>query len=761
MKLSRKISREIIKSFIITLLICLIVLIPLQKKKAAVIHQKIISLMQSFLTKDIDPIANAIFENRKDAINIRIADINAIDGVKSGYIFNSQFELLSNAESFPTIESLKPHFNRSLENEFDSWIHKNNLWYLQPITTFDKVIGYILVEYSLIEMNRAENLSIIFYAGIIFIFFSILMVAIHRSVKKVVLFPVQNLIDMITRIKKKDSVSLQIEESDDEIGVLSKSFEMMQASISKNIEELNTYNQSLLKEMRDREQAQAELKRSEEKYRSMMEAMKEGIYICSPELKIEYMNPAMIKRLGKDTTGEFCHSAIYNNDSQCEWCAFDIVKTKESVEYEIESPIDKHVYTVTNIPIVRTDKSVSKLTISRDITEIKLVKEQLYETQKMDSIGRLAGGIAHDFNNILSGIFGYLELAKLNIDEPLKVQKNIDQLKKGASRAADLVQQILTLSRQSEHQKTQIRMYLVIKEAIKFLQSSIPTNIEIKQNISSRSYVLADPTQIYQIVMNLCTNAYHAMFEKGGTLFIGLDEVESNQTDSTFQDIDISNSRYLLLTVKDTGCGMSSKILKKIFDPYFTTKQIGEGTGLGLAIVLGIVKDHDGYIKAHSKLGNGSKFSVYLPIYEDKLSSGFIRAENHYLKPLKGGTENIMVIDDDDAILLSTKELLEDYGYKVTSLSNGSTALEKFNNDPFLFDLVITDMTMPKMTGDDLSKNLLTIRKDLPIILCTGYSEKFTKKDALTLGIKKYVLKPVNSMKLLSLIREILDNDQS
>ncbi|MCP3900905.1 MAG: response regulator, partial [Desulfobacteraceae bacterium] len=365
----------------------------------------------------------------------------------------------------------------------------------------------------------------------------------------------------------------------------------------------------------------------------------------------------------------------------------------------------------------------------------------------------LAGGIAHDFNNILSGIFGYAQIAQMNLADPDKANESIVQIVKGAQRATDLVQQILTFSRQTEHEKVPLRVYIVVKEALKFLRSSIPTSINIVENILSESMIMADATQTHQIVINLCTNAYHSMLESGGTLTVGLTETEITQS-SYGTGINILSGKYVKLEINDTGHGMDKITLEKIFDPYYTTKEPDKGTGLGLAVVDGIIKGHHGFIKVDSEVGRGTTFQVFWPIIEEKdlsdISEG-IKID------LSKGTEQIMLVDDEKDILVPTQTILEKQGYKVTTFENGLTAYEAFTENPDQFDLVITDITMPKMTGNELSEKILKIRSDMPIILCTGYNEKFTEDKAFEIGVSKYVQKPIPSITLMELTREVLD----
>ncbi|NOX33228.1 MAG: response regulator [Deltaproteobacteria bacterium] len=396
----------------------------------------------------------------------------------------------------------------------------------------------------------------------------------------------------------------------------------------------------------------------------------------------------------------------------------------------------------------------------RDITEFKKAARerknlavQLEKSQKMEAIGTLAGGIAHDFNNILSAVLGYAQLAELSLDSPIKVKGYIGQIVKGAKRAAGLTQQILTFSRQTEYEKQPLSLYLVVKEALKLLRSSIPATIEINENIVSKAKVLADPTQMHQVIMNLCTNAYHAMDEIGGILTVQLQELEISGDKDFFNRV-MKKGRYLELEVTDTGFGMDEKILLKVFDPYFTTKEVGKGTGFGLALVHAIVDEHDGYIKVESSVGQGASFYVYLPLVErDTPQYTFIKEK----KLFKGGTERIMVVDDEEDIRLVAQEFLTYYGYTVTAFDNGSTAFKAFEKDPDQFDLIVTDMTMPGMTGDELAMRVMTLRKNMPVILCTGYSEAVSEIKALEMGIRKYIQKPVSNDELAASIREILD----
>jgi PAS domain S-box-containing protein len=493
------------------------------------------------------------------------------------------------------------------------------------------------------------------------------------------------------------------------------------------------------------------LQESEEKYRSMMESMKDAVYICSSEFRIEYMNPGMIRRIGHDASGEFCHKAIYDSDEKCSWCVFDRIQEGKHVEYELENPKDNRYYSITNSPIRHSGESISKLTILRDITESKAIEAQLWQARKMGSIGTLAGGIAHDFNNILSGIMGYTELALDSVERESQLYNNLQEVFRAGNRARDLVKQILTFSRQTGQDRKPIQVRHIVNEALKFLRASLPSSTEVRRNIQSDALVLADPTQIHQVLMNLCTNADHAMREKGGVLEVKLEEVELD-ADFTALQPDMKPGAYLNLTVSDTGNGMPPDVLERIFDPFFTTKETGEGTGMGLSVVHGIIGSYGGAITAYSEPGQGSTFKVYLPIIETRKEAHIGPEES-----IPTGSERILFVDDESVLVNMGKQIFESLGYDVATRTSSIEALELFKNQPDRFDLVITDMTMPNMTGEDLAQELMRIKPNIPIILCTGFSAKIDDQKASAVGIRALVMKPIVKREIATTVRKVLD----
>ncbi len=394
-----------------------------------------------------------------------------------------------------------------------------------------------------------------------------------------------------------------------------------------------------------------------------------------------------------------------------------------------------------------------------DITERKrnekeqmTLERQLQQVQKLEAIGTLAGGIAHDFNNILTAIIWYAELALDDITEIEAVEYAIDQIITSCSRATDLVKQILLYSRQSAEDVKPVKMMPILKEAVRLLRATLPSTIDIETHYPVDSdMVLSDPIKMHQIVMNLCTNAAHAMEATGGTLTIRLDRIKFDG-DSPGAFNDLKPGYYLKLEVADTGHGIPLKVMDNIFDPFFSTKARDKGTGLGLSVVHGIVKSHGGSVQVSSELGTGTVFSVYLPVVasEEKADAVEDAAVN-------GGTERILFVDDEPSIVLLGKKLLERMGYRVTAESDSLRALDTFRRGPDQFDLVITDKTMPRMTGLELAAKMIALRPDVPVILCTGFGDEIALEEAQAIGIETTLNKPINRKAMLQTVRKVLD----
>lgn len=519
----------------------------------------------------------------------------------------------------------------------------------------------------------------------------------------------------------------------------------------------------------------SELEESEKRYRLLAENITDVIWMLDIDLNYLYISPS-IEHLCGYTVEEMMARDVED--------IFTAESTKivfETIEDELEKSkhrdVTERYYRELELQHLHKDGSyvwveivasliynedaqpTSILGVTRNISKRKKaekekekIQKQLVQAQKMEAVGTLAGGIAHDFNNILSAIFGYTELAQMVHNEEAELRKDLDAIYVAAVRARELIKQILAFSRKSEQGKAPLQVSLVVKEVLKLLRSSIPTSIEIKQNLVSDKCVLSDATQIHQIVMNLCTNAYHAMRETGGTLLISLEEMEVT-ADDLLLGVVVTHGNYLHLQVSDTGSGIDEEIRGKIFEPYFTTKKVGEGTGLGLAVVHGIVQNHAGHISVSSELGQGTTFHVYLPVVESTAADPDVVATPSILL---GKGAHILFVDDEIVLVELAKEIFSKYGYRISTFSDPIQALESFKTEPDQYDLLVTDMSMPHMTGDSLAREVLQIRPDFPVILCTGYSEKIDKEAALALGIKEYIQKPLIMSKLVQCVHQIL-----
>ncbi|MEK6201822.1 MAG: response regulator [Desulfobulbaceae bacterium] len=392
--------------------------------------------------------------------------------------------------------------------------------------------------------------------------------------------------------------------------------------------------------------------------------------------------------------------------------------------------------------------------VMRDIMEQRQLEERLREAQKVEAIGTLAGGIAHNFNNILVPILGYAELAesKLAPDDPLT--SDLRHIVKGALRAKDMIAQILAFSRKTPEKRQSFQPQLVVTEALKLLQASLPATITLKTEIAADcGTIMADPTQLHQIVMNLCVNAHHAMVESGGVLKVGLEKVIVGKEESKVLGSERLPGEYIVLEVSDSGCGMDSETLARIFEPYFTTKCQGEGSGPGLSVVHGMVKKYQGHIGVQSEPGKGTRFQVYLPACAEEV---FLKAGESSV-PVTAGTERILVVDDEEVITTMFQTILARSGYQVIIFNNSLEALAFISQDPTAFDLLLTDMRMPHLSGLELIEKALAVRPDLPVILCTGFNKQVDKEEAAALGVHVCLEKPVSVRELILVIRKALD----
>ncbi len=524
---------------------------------------------------------------------------------------------------------------------------------------------------------------------------------------------------------------------------------------------------SIIRDISKRKQVEEALQESEEKYRDLYENAPIAYFSINPvDGSILRCNNAAMSLLGYDRESFLGIKVfdLYADTPKGLSRAIEIfehLKAGESikdVELQMQNKDGSPVWVSLSVESVRDrdGNATESRSMVMDISDRKRLEGQLRQTQKMEAIGTLAGGIAHDFNNILFPIIGFAEMTIDDLPEDGFARNSLAEILKAAGRARGLVKQILAFARQSEQEKKPIRVSPIVKEALKLLRASLPSTIEIQQDIVAEpGVILADPTQIHQIVMNLCTNAYHAMEETGGILSVSLAEMDFDVPDM-IPDNEMAQGKYLQLTVGDTGHGMASNILEKIFDPYFTTKGKGKGTGMGLSVVHGIVKDHSGHIFVDSAPGKGTIFQVFFPLLA--VGAGEIKAAAVETAPT--GSEHILLVDDEPQIIKMLSQMLAYLGYRVTSCTGSLEALEIFRNTPDQFDLLITDLTMPEMTGEKLAQKVKGIKPELPVILCTGFSESMTKEKADAMGINALIFKPVVKNEMAKTIRAVIEKQR-
>jgi PAS domain S-box-containing protein len=511
----------------------------------------------------------------------------------------------------------------------------------------------------------------------------------------------------------------------------------------------------------ERKRAEEAVRESRERLENIFNSVQAGILIVDRESHVIIdANLAAVKLLGisKDKLiGHVCHKYICpDEEGQCPITDKDCYEdTSERVVVTGDGTYIPVMKTV--LPIV-LDGREHLLESFIDISKLKETEHekerlelQLRQAQKMEAIGTLAGGIAHDFNNILGAISGYTELALLDIEEGSVLKSELTSVLEASERAKELVKQILTFSRQNDQRPIVMDLAPVVKESLKLLRASVPRTIEIRQNIKGSCTVLADPTQMQQVVMNLCTNAAQAMQETEDVLDIAIEPVELDET-NVKDLLEITPGKYVMLRVSDTGSGIEPDVIGKIFDPFFTTKEAGKGTGMGLSVVHGIVKSSGGSITVDSKPGKGSVFKVFFPRIDQK-----VREETMAVEPLPSGSERILFVDDEEALVRIGQQMLERLGYKVETRTSSIEALAAFQHNPDKYDLVITDMTMPNMTGEGLGKELLRIRPDIPIIICTGFSYQMDQEKAMGMGIRALIMKPLVMKETAETIRKVLD----
>lgn len=510
--------------------------------------------------------------------------------------------------------------------------------------------------------------------------------------------------------------------------------------------------EGFLIDITDRRRAEEALEESEKKYRSMMESIKEPIYICSPDYQIEYMNPSMIKRIGRDATGENCFKAIHDLEEKCPWCEHYKIQGGEHYDQDIESPKDNHSYHLTHSPIYNEDGSISKMAIFTDTTKLKKLEAQFQQAQKMEALGTLAGGIAHNFNNVLTGILGRISLMMIDKNRSDSDVEHLESMEEYSQTAAELTKDLLGFARGGKYKPRPIDLNELIKHENRLFgrtKKEITLTGKYQENLWA---VEADQGQIQQVLLNLYVNAWQAMPD-GGNLYVQTENIRIDKDyDKSFE---IAHGRYVKISVTDTGVGMDEITREKIFDPFYTTKEIGTGTGLGLASVYGIIKNHEGFIDVYSEVGEGTTFNIYLPASE----KGIIQNEKKVSGQILKGEGTILLVDDEEMITDVGEQMLKRLGYRIIIANSGQEAINSYQKNMNDIDLVILDMIMPYMNGGETFNRLMGINPNIKVLLASGYSINHQAQEILDRGCSNFIQKPFSIREISQKIREVIVSD--
>ncbi|MBF0287889.1 MAG: response regulator [SAR324 cluster bacterium] len=621
------------------------------------------------------------------------------------------------------------------------------------------LVGYVdLYYFNTTWAQQRKNALIV---GVCMVMSSLLasLLLIHLLLRRFLSKPLDNLKDDFRSNLQGEFHESKLKDQKVEIQSIVDAFNNLIRHLKFRDKEILKKTSDLKNEINERERTEGLLRISHEHWEKTFNSMEDLITVQNKDMEILQANKTTQDFFQTGNTNKIekhCYELFLGKNSPCDGCpALETLDKGVSGSIIITHEKLGRVFHITTSPLLDERGEVTHLVhIAKDISEQKKLEEELLQSHKMEAIGTLAGGIAHDFNNILFAILGYAELLKQSISNGNPATEDVDQILNAGRRATELVHQILTFSRKGRESKKPMQPHIIIKEVLKLLRASFPASIEIQETIDPNSgTICANPTSIHQILMNLCTNSLHSMKDEKGILSIRLSRI-SRAHQEVIPETNVNQKDFVELVVSDNGSGIPKEFLSRVFEPYFTTKDIGKGSGMGLAMVHGIVTNLNGFIHVESTIDKGTTFFVYFPVIE----KNSVELETKNNNGLPRGTERILVIDDERVNTKLYEEMLKSLGYHVTSYVSSTEALGAFQKKPEKFDLIITDQTMPHLNGGELAMKVLEIRPEIPIILCTGYSSLISEVKAQDMGIKEFIQKPVSKQTLAQTIRKILEH---
>ena len=741
MKLGKRINLVVVFLITIIMTFTLFIAIPIQKEHLKLANRKIIDLMDFFITRDNSGIANAIFENRINAINQRMSNIREIPDVLSASVYNTEYKVISTLDENPPADVHTEYFIQAAEKGHINWIKSGSLWYLHSISLYDEVMGFILINYSLDDMNIKEIRNSVTIIMLYLILTVVLLLIINIFVLRTVITPVNRIIKSMENISD-EKYGEQIEVfSNNEIGDLASKFNEMSQRVYTSYNSVNSIRNML---------------------ENIIDSMDSVIFAIDNKGLITAFNTASeefteVKRIdavGHNFLDVFKYLEKYND-------SFNRIFVDKKPIVINRVTIEKKIYDISIFPLTSED-SIGAVIRLDDISENEKREEQLRQAQKMETIGNLAGGLAHDFNNVLTGIVGTASLMKMKTEDDIyttdEMIADIDVLESSAERASGLVKKLLTISRKYKLEIKTFNLNKSVKNVINICKNTFDKKIRITtEYLPGKPVIKGDENQIEQVLLNICINALHAMTimrkdkDFGGELKVSLRIAPDDEIKDKVNEISVE--KYYLIMISDNGIGMSQDIIESIFDPFFTTKSNAVGSGLGLSMVYNMIKKHDGFIDVESAEGVGTEFKIYLPAVPDNQLSDKSAESN----VLDRGSGNILVIDDEEIVRSMISKMLELSGYTVYCASGGMEGIDMLEKMSDIIDLVILDMVMPEISGDEVFSIIKDKYKNVKVLLSSGFSHDERVKNVINDGVDGFISKPYQIRELTAAVSKLIN----